>query len=150
MPTWDAELDALAQHKVSLDAFWCPGELNDDSRRILGLLKRQGLHPELWAMLGLGNDINVSPDEQARRVDAAVARLAPLAEAAGKIGSEVDLDNHGGWFGEPEHQLAIIPQLDGQPAGVKPVLKTPVAPRRARSTGPARSPSTASIATATR
>ena len=41
VPQFDAEVDALARHKVALDAFWCPGELNDDSRRILELLGRR-------------------------------------------------------------------------------------------------------------
>ena len=111
VPTWDAEFDALAEHKVSLDAFWCPGELNDESRQILGLLNRKQSHAELWVMLGLGNEINLAADEQARRVDAAVSKLAPLAEAAGKVGCDVVLYNHGGWFGEPENQLAIIDGL---------------------------------------
>src|SRR5262249_45440442 len=37
--------------------------------------------------------------------------LRPLAEEAAKIGCSVGLYNHGGWFGEPENQIAIIEQL---------------------------------------
>lgn len=114
VPSWDAEVDALARHQVALDAFWCPGELNDDSRRILGLLKRRQLKAELWCMVGLGDDLAPAPDEQARRVEAACARLGPLAREAGASGCSVALYNHGGWFGEPENQLAIIDRLQGQ------------------------------------
>ena len=37
--------------------------------------------------------------------------LRPIAEAAAKIGCSVGLYNHGGWFGEPENQIAIIEAL---------------------------------------
>ena len=40
-----------------------------------------------------------------------VARLRPIAEAAAQIGCTVALYNHGGWFGEPENQIAIIERL---------------------------------------
>ena len=43
IPTFDAEIDALKRHGVSLDAFWvAPGELNRESRIILDVLKRHG------------------------------------------------------------------------------------------------------------
>ncbi len=113
VPTWDAEVDALAQHQVSLDAFWCPGELNNESRQILNLLARRKIHAELWVMLGLGEDLQVSPAEQGRRIDAAVGKLRPLAEAAAQVGCSVGLYNHGSWFGEPENQLAILDRLKG-------------------------------------
>ncbi|MEO6808511.1 MAG: TIM barrel protein, partial [Isosphaeraceae bacterium] len=114
VPTFDAEVEALARHGVALDAFWvAPGELNDDSRRILDLLKRHGLKARLWALIDLGAD-RVEALEQARRVEAGAAKLKPLAEEAGKIGCEVALYNHGGWFGEPENQIAIIERLKAE------------------------------------
>ncbi|WP_165073647.1 DUF6797 domain-containing protein [Paludisphaera rhizosphaerae] len=110
VPTFDAEVEALKRHGVALDAFWCPGELNDDSRRILDVLKRHGVKAQLWAMLDLGVD-RVAGEEQERRVSAAAAKLAPLARAANEIGCSVGLYCHGGWFGEPENQVAIIERL---------------------------------------
>jgi sugar phosphate isomerase/epimerase len=38
-------------------------------------------------------------------------RLGPIAEAAQSIGCKVAFYNHGGWFGEPTNQLAIINKL---------------------------------------
>jgi hypothetical protein len=35
VPTFDAEMDALKRHGIALDAFWAPGELNNDSKIIL-------------------------------------------------------------------------------------------------------------------
>src|SRR5205814_6690706 len=49
--------------------------------------------------------------EQERRVEVAAARLRPLAQEAAQIGCSLALYNHGGWFGEPENQVAIIERL---------------------------------------
>src|SRR5262249_28593163 len=114
IPTFDAEIEALKRHGIRLQAFWlAPGELNRESRLILDVLKRHGIATELWVLLDLGAD-RVSGEEQRRRVEAASAKLRPLAEEAGKIGCSLALYNHGGWFGEPENQLAIIDRLKGQ------------------------------------
>ena len=112
--TFDAEVEALDRHGIGLDAFWvAPGELNRESRIILDLLKRHGKKAQLWVLLDLGND-RVQGAEQERRVKAAAEKLRPLAEEAGKIGCSLALYNHGGWFGEPENQIAIIERLKGQ------------------------------------
>ncbi len=114
IPTFDAEIEALKKHHVSLDAFWvAPGELNRESRIILDVLKRHGAKAELWVLLDFGGD-RATGAEQERRIDAAVAKLRPLAEEAGKIGCSLALYNHGGWFGEPENQIAIIERLKGK------------------------------------
>ena len=108
--TFDAEVEALKRKDISLDAFWAPGELNNDTKIILDLLKRHNLKARLWVLLDLGQD-RVTGAEQERRVAAAAAKLRPLAEEAAKIGCALALYNHGGWFGEPENQIAIIERL---------------------------------------
>jgi putative heme-binding domain-containing protein len=119
IPSFDAEIEALKRHGVSLDAFWvAPGELNRESRIILDVLKKHGVRAQLWVLLDLGAD-KASGAEQARRVGAAADKLAPLAAEAAKAGCTLALYNHGGWFGEPENQLAIIEALESR--GVKNV-----------------------------
>ncbi|HKI20992.1 MAG TPA: TIM barrel protein, partial [Isosphaeraceae bacterium] len=114
IPSFDAELEALKRHGIRLDAFWvAPGELNRESRIILDLLKRHGIKTQLWVLLDLGADRIAGP-EQAHRVEAAAGKLRPLAQEAGKIGCSLALYNHGGWFGEPENQIAIIERLKGE------------------------------------
>ena len=113
VPSFDAEMRALAKRGIKVDAFWAPGELNRDSRIILDLLKRHGLKTRLWVVLDLGAD-RATGEEQERRVAAAVEKLRPLALAAREIGCSLALYNHGGWFGEPENQLAIIARLSAQ------------------------------------
>ncbi len=111
IPTFDAEIEALKRHGVSLDAFWvAPGELNHESRLILDVLKRHKIKAQLWVILDLGAD-HASGPEQERRISAAVAKMRPLADEAKKIGCSLALYNHGGWFGEPENQVAIIRRL---------------------------------------
>jgi putative heme-binding domain-containing protein len=113
IPTFDAEIEALKRHHVALDAFWAAGELNHETRIILDALKRHGVQAELWVLLDLGAD-RVTGAEQERRVEAATSKLRPLAEAAKRIGCSLALYNHGGWFGEPENQVAIIERLKKQ------------------------------------
>ncbi len=79
------------------------------------MLKRHAIKAQLWVLLDFGPD-KVHGAEQERRVDAAAARLRPLANEAGKIGCSLALYNHGGWFGEPENQIAIIERLKAQGA----------------------------------
>jgi putative heme-binding domain-containing protein len=108
--TFDAEIEALKRHHVSLDAFWAPGELNRDTRNILDVLKRHQLKTQLWVLLDFGAD-RVTGAAQQKRVATAVEKLAPLALEAASIGCTVVLYNHGGWFGEPENQIEIVDAL---------------------------------------
>jgi hypothetical protein len=110
IPTFDAEIEALKRHGIALDAFWAAGELNRETQLIIDTLRRHGVKAELWVLLDLGADL-VAGDEQERRVELAAAKLKPLAEEAEKGGLSLALYNHGGWFGEPENQIAIIERL---------------------------------------
>ena len=109
IPTFDAELDALKKHGIELTAWWFPTVLNDEAKNILAVIARHGAHPQLWVMGG-GGPVK-SPEEQAQRVAQEAARIRPIAEAAAQLGCKVGLYNHGGWFGEPENQLAILAEL---------------------------------------
>jgi sugar phosphate isomerase/epimerase len=109
VPQWDDELAALKRHGISLDAWWFPTSMNDEARRTLELFKRHNVSPQFWVSGG-GAPVN-SPEEQAARVDSEARRIRPIADAAATVGSKVALYNHGGWFGEPENQIAIIERL---------------------------------------
>ena len=109
IPTFDAEMEALKKQGIELTAWWFPPSLSDEARGILDVLKRHKLKTQLWVTGG--GDPTKSPEEQAARIQAEAARIRPIAEEAAKIGCTVALYNHGGWFGEPENQLAIIEEL---------------------------------------
>jgi hypothetical protein len=110
VPTFDAEMDALQRHHIRLLAWWFPTSLDDEARRILDVLRRHGLSGvQLW-VTGGGEPAKTAAEQKAR-VEAEAARVRPIAEAAAAIHCPVALYNHGGWFGEPENQIAIIGQL---------------------------------------
>ena len=109
IPTFDAEVEALKKHKVELSAWWFPGDLNAEARGILDVLKRHKVKAQLWVTGG--GEMPKSAREQKFQVIKEVNRIRPIAEEAAKIGCSVGLYNHGGWFGEPENQLAIIEEL---------------------------------------
>ncbi len=115
VPTFDAELDALKRHGIKLTAFWFPGSLNREAQAILDVLKRHNVHTQLWVT---GGGPVASEQEQQQRVEAEAARLRPIAEAAARIGCTVELYNHGGWFGEPENQIAILKRLNLPNVGI--------------------------------
>lgn len=109
IPTFDDEVEALTKHKVELSAWWFPTELNPEARGILDVLKRHKIKAQLWVTGGGGP--TKTEEERLVRVKAEAARIRPIAEEAAKIGCSVGLYNHGGWFGEPENQIAIIEEL---------------------------------------
>ena len=112
IPTFDAEVEALKRHGITLLAWWFPTSMNDEARLILEVLKRHDLKTQLWVMGGGAS--TKSAEEQKARVDAEAKRIRPIAEEAAKIGCTVALYNHENWFGEPENQIEIIKRLNEQ------------------------------------
>jgi len=112
IPMFDAEMEALNRHGITLSAWWFPTSMNDEARLILEVLKRHDLKTQLWVMGGGAS--TKSAEEQKARVDAEAKRIRPIAEEAAKIGCTVALYNHENWFGEPENQIEIIKQLNEQ------------------------------------
>src|SRR5262245_55083554 len=108
LPTFDTEVAELQKHKIELTAVWFPA-LDDAGRQLLDVLQKRGVKTQLWVTGG--GEPTKTPEEQRQRVAAEAARIRTIAEAAAKIGCTVGLYNHGGWFGEPENQLAILSEL---------------------------------------
>jgi sugar phosphate isomerase/epimerase len=115
IPSFDAEMDALKRHGIELVGFWFPAALDQDARTILDLLERHALHTQLWVTMA---DPAPQTEDQAEKVATAVRTLRPVADAAARIGCTVGLYNHGGWFGEPENQLAILGRLERPNVGL--------------------------------
>ncbi len=106
---FDAEVIAMKAHRIELVAWWFPTTLNADARRILDVIARHGIHPQLWVT---GSGIATKDvAEQEARLATESARLRPIIDAAAQLGCKVGLYNHGGWFGEPENQLALLERL---------------------------------------
>src|SRR5262249_33038377 len=71
--TFDAEMEALQSHHIELLAWWFPGELNNEAKLILDVIKRHGVHPQLWVTGG--GEPTKSNEEQQGRVKAEAGRI---------------------------------------------------------------------------
>jgi putative heme-binding domain-containing protein len=113
IPTFDAEISELKKQGVELTAWWFPANLNDEAKQILAALKRNQVRTQLWVTMG-----DPGGKDQTEKVANAVKQLLPVVEAAKAQDCTVGLYNHGGWFGEPENQLAIIAELKRDNVGI--------------------------------
>jgi len=116
IPTFDEEMMQLKKHGIELTAWWFPTVMNDEARLILSVLKRHQIKTQLWVM-GSGQPTH-NEAEQRQRIEAESKRIGIIAEAAAEIGCSVGLYNHGGWFGDPKNQLAIIERLKMPNVGI--------------------------------
>ena len=108
IPTFDAEVKAMKEKGITIAAWWFPASLDPTAEKILDVIQRHGLKTQLWITMG-------DPASQSKldsdKVSAAANILRPIAERAQVLGCKIGLYNHGGWFGEPENQIAIIKKL---------------------------------------
>jgi sugar phosphate isomerase/epimerase len=110
VPAFDAEVEALHKHGINLVAWWFPTEAGDpDAQTILDVIKRHGLHPQLWVM-GSGSPTKTEA-EQMQRTDQEAERIRKIVALAAPCGCKVELYNHNGWFGQPDNEVAVIERL---------------------------------------
>jgi sugar phosphate isomerase/epimerase len=106
LPSFDEEVGLLRKSGIELTAVWFPANLGADAKKLLAVIEKHKVRPQLWVMFpeppGKG---------QGEKVSSAARALRPVAEAAAKLGCKVALYNHGGWSGEPENQIAVIEAL---------------------------------------
>lgn len=108
VPSFDEEVQAMQRHGVRLTAWWiAPPDLGETNRKILDVVRQHELKLQFWTLVG-DPDAALPQHEKIRHVAAA---LRPFADEAGRLGCRVGLYNHGGWFGEPENQLAVLAEL---------------------------------------
>ncbi len=110
IPTFDQEIDALSKYGIKLQGFWLTSGLEPENEKnvatVLDLLKRRKLKTGIWYLVTPPPGFDgLSQEEKLAKTARAVGYLA---DEAGKIGCSVGLYNHGGWFGEPENELAIL------------------------------------------
>ena len=113
--SFDLEVETMQRHGIEIVAWWMSGKRVEDNQKILAVIERHKIHPQLW--LAMQDPLPASSD-QAAKVKAAADSLRPLAEQAMRLGCKLALYNHGGWLGEPENQVAIINQLAMDNVGI--------------------------------
>lgn len=113
--SFDMEVETMQRHGIEIVAWWMSGKNPQDNEKILDVIRRHEIHPQLW--IALDEPLPESRDDAAK-VKAAADHLRPLAAQAKLLGCKVALYNHGGWFGEPENQVAVIKQLAMDNVGI--------------------------------
>jgi len=113
LPTFDAEVEAMKSHGIEISAWWMSRGMDGANRRIFEVIARHKIHPQLWVLID-----EPKVDGQEAKVKAAAEQVRPIAEEGKRLGCKVALYNHGGWFGEPENQLAIIRELRMENVGM--------------------------------
>lgn len=113
LPTFDEEVGLLQKAGIELTAVWFPAALNEDAKKLLAVVTKHGVKPQLWVTTG-----DPAGKTQQEKVAAAAKSIRPVAKEAAKLGCSVALYNHGGWFGEPENQLAVIDALKLKNVGI--------------------------------
>src|SRR5947209_366279 len=113
LPSFDQEVALLKNAKIELTAVWFPANLGDDAKKLLGVIKKHEIKTQLWSTMG-----EPAGADKAAKVESAAKALKPIVEEAAKLGCTVALYNHGGWFGEPENQVAIIEALKLKNVGI--------------------------------
>jgi sugar phosphate isomerase/epimerase len=110
IPTFDAEIEALQKHNVALLGWWSPTDAHDPTAKIiLQAFRRHNIHPQLWVMGG--GPLTKSPEEQQQRIKQEADRIKALVKLAAPYGTQVELYNHNGWFGQEDNQLALLDRL---------------------------------------
>lgn len=112
IPTFDEEVEASLAGGLTINAWWFTRSLDERGRKILEVIDRHGIRPDLW-VTHLHPQLNPAEGIERAMVDA-LENLVPIIEAAAERGLRVALYNHGGWFGEPENQMELIERLHGR------------------------------------
>ncbi|MCF0057090.1 sugar phosphate isomerase/epimerase [Dyadobacter sp. CY356] len=120
IPTFDAEIEALKSHDITLQAFWFHSGPNPENDKnlvtILEALKRNNVKTQIWLMMtGIKEPDGMTQEE---KVKAHARPIAYIAGKAAEIGCSIGLYNHGGWYGEPENQIEIIHYLKKPNVGI--------------------------------
>jgi hypothetical protein len=119
--SFDAEMTALKNHHIELQAFWMPygpdPVKNKHYAEILALLQRHKIKTQLWWSYGSSDD-SLKNMTQEEKVIAVGSMVRSMAEDAAKIDCTVGLYSHNGWFGEPENLLSILEYVKMQNVGI--------------------------------
>ena len=120
IPTFDQELDVLKKNNINLQGFWLSEGPEPEKDKyldtILNLLKRHQVKTQLWCMFGGVAGFDKMSQEE--KIKAISKPIAYVAQKLSDIGCTLGLYNHGGWFGEPENQLAVIDYLKMPSIGI--------------------------------
>lgn len=114
--SFEEEIEQYKKHGLDFFAFW---NWHDD---LEPLLKKHGIHPQIWITLPSPQQDASKPVSQEAKVAAAIEQLMPIVDKTRRLGLKLGLYNHGGWGGQPKNMVAVCDQLrekhDGDHVGI--------------------------------
>jgi len=121
IPSFDEEIAALREKNIKLASWWCGGvDPRDPLGGSVGLaletLRRNNVSStDLWVLVQEQALEGLSQEEKVELTASAIDKIA--AEAAA-IDGRVGIYNHGGWYGEPENELAVLMEVEADNVGL--------------------------------
>lgn len=117
------EIEIARASGIKISAVWLylnhkkdsVGKLKPMSEQVFASLEETGLKTQIW--VGLHPDY-FSGLSHGEALTKAVAMIGYIAKRAEAIGCAIALYNHGGWYGVPKNQIAIIDALPQHNIGV--------------------------------
>ncbi len=116
------EINLTRENGININAVWmwldnndAPGKLSVNNRKVLRALEETGLQTQIWVSFpeNYFDDMN-----EQQRLEKAEKMIGYVNNEARKLGCNVGLYNHGGWFGRPENLVKICEALPGQEVGI--------------------------------
>lgn len=118
----DREIDALQHHGIELTAVWVWSDTEPEKNTviyaILDLLERRAIKTQLWVYLASTDSDDFQRLSQNGKIEWAAKPLSYLSKKAKALGCSVGLYAHGGWYGDPDNQIAIIRHLKMDNVGI--------------------------------
>lgn len=123
LPQFAEEIRLAGENHVSLHAVWLwidrdiahSDGVGQANQFILNTVASAGASMEYWVGFHENTFDGLFADEKVRR---AVEMISRLRAQTARTGSTLALYNHGGWFGEPENQIAIIQAVGADDVGM--------------------------------
>jgi hypothetical protein len=111
LPEFPREVEALRQHQVELTSvwWWIDGQsddlLGDGNRQLLQYMDSLQISCDIWMSF---DDRFFEGLDDSQMLTKATEAIVQLSQEASRVGSRLQLYNHGSWFGDPRNQIRII------------------------------------------
>lgn len=113
IPSFGEEIETMKKYNIKLQGWWLSEGLHPEQDKylplILDALKKHNVKTELWCMFTGGPEFDKLTQEE--KISTMAKPVAYVAKKLDEIGCKLGVYNHGGWFGVPENQLAVIEYL---------------------------------------
>lgn len=119
--SFDDEIAALRAKQIKLASWWCGGvdprePLAGSVGLALETLRRNDVSStDLWVLIQENALEGLSQDE---KVELTASAIDKIAAEASTLDGRVGIYNHGGWYGEPENELAVLMEVEADNVGL--------------------------------